>query len=429
MHLQESMDATKYVKVTSYLFQSSNRNVRPAEQLSDHEPDTINDYDPDLDFCDASVYYAEDYSISSDKDETAEQNENAAKGDDAPVFDYSAGETLDHGDADTTSKRLYKLSVQHKVSRTFYDEMTKIFNEYVDGSNEPLLSYFRSKNLLWQDYPVKPVAYDVCRRGCMMYQRNDGLKQCTYCNRPRFSNKRNCDGTQKPLASVLQLPLSNQLASLIQNEITRNDLMYRSSLPARKAGLYTDIFDGDVYTALKGEGLFSGDLDIALALYTDGFTVKRKQLTIVHLIILNLPPSIRYETKNMIQVCVLPGSRAPKDLFSFLRPLMDDLKQLQSTGIQVKADDNKTYNIRAHLLLSTGDIPAASKVMCHSGHMTKYGCRLCETKGASLQKAVGKRSGMYFTPKRYPKPKARTLKFLKSGNAVKGSQEERHSCA
>ncbi|KAG2201605.1 hypothetical protein INT45_003622 [Circinella minor] len=70
--------------------------------------------------------------------------------------------------------------------------------------------------------------------------------------------------------------------------------------------------------------------------------------------------------------------------------MLDELKTLQNEGFHVQGDDGKIYHARAHLLQgnvwleeskkmaktvpeiqSTGDIPAASKLMLHKGHMSR----------------------------------------------------------
>jgi hypothetical protein len=43
----------------------------------------------------------------------------------------------------------------------------------------------------------------------------------------------------------------------------------------------------------------------------------------------NLPPSKRVKKENLIINMVIPGPKSPKDFNSFLRPLVDELKQLE----------------------------------------------------------------------------------------------------
>ena len=69
---------------------------------------------------------------------------------------------------------------------------------------------------------------------------------------------------------------------------------------------------------------------------------------------------------------------------------------MQSTGIQVIRTDDKVITAIAHLLFMTGDLPAAATLCNYKGHMSLYGCRICEIKMVSLRSRKGKGYGQYF---------------------------------
>lgn len=64
-------------------------------------------------------------------------------------------------------------------------------------------------------------------------------------------------------------------------------------------------------------------------------------MTSVHVVILNLPPDMRYEPQNTIQLFVAPGPRPVVDLFSFLAPVMEELRHLQEKGMAVKTSSGE----------------------------------------------------------------------------------------
>ena len=91
------------------------------------------------------------------------------------------------------------------------------------------------------------------------------------------------------------LSLGDLLGSMLANPAHRK--MFRETY---NRGLYdslVDIFDGSVFAEF--EHLFSNEFDVALALYVDGFTPFRYgwtlsiSMTIVHLVVLNLPKDQR----------------------------------------------------------------------------------------------------------------------------------------
>ena len=49
----------------------------------------------------------------------------------------------------------------------------------------------------------------------------------------------------------------------------------------------------------------------------------------------NLPPSKRVKKENLIINMVIPGPKSPKDFNSFLRPLVDELKQLECNFFKI----------------------------------------------------------------------------------------------
>jgi hypothetical protein len=109
--------------------------------------------------------------------------------------------------------------------------------------------------------------------------------------------KRRADGSiiQEAAAQMKYLPLGDQLAMMIAHDETREQLLYRARYVS-DGETYRDVFDGDAYKALVRQGLFQGELDMALVLFVDGFNPfsgSQHTMTIVHIVVLNLDPSMR----------------------------------------------------------------------------------------------------------------------------------------
>lgn len=79
----------------------------------------------------------------------------------------------------------------------------------------------------------------------------------------------------------------------------------------------------------------------------------------------------------MIQLAILPGPKSPKDLDSFLRPIVEEFKDLSNYGLVVRRNGNEICQAKVNLVIAKGDIPAAASLAHHSGHMSLNGCRLC----------------------------------------------------
>lgn len=163
---------------------------------------------------------------------------------------------------------------------------TKLIFVSIELGHERLPSPYKSRKQLEQAYPVKAMRYDTCVDGCMLFT-NDTEVECCQCHQHRY------DDDLKPLRTINVLPITQQLGLLLFNKKTRQDLHYRSEYSL--SGNYDDIFGGSYYQELKDDH-FTNQYDIALGLYTDGFTPSSKSsssLTMVHLVIYNYHPSIR----------------------------------------------------------------------------------------------------------------------------------------
>lgn len=286
------------------------------------------------------------------------------------------------------SLKLHTLAMNHSISREYRKEQVKVFNEYAALNGiEKLKSPYMVEEEITARYAIKPMIYDCCINGCKMYNENDNGDSCPFCDEKRYNAraKRSMDGSnmkRTSRATATHIPLSAQIARLIAADCTREKLLYRSQRQEKAPGEYDDVFDGSIYKSVA-DTCFTRDLDIALALFTDGFRPFKSGtwcMTIVHFVILNFPPQERYEKKNMIQVCIVPGPRAPKDLFSFLSPTIAELERMQEGGLSATKGSN-TFKARVHLLLVSGDIPAVAKMMNHRGHTFRFACRQCLTEG------------------------------------------------
>lgn len=119
----------------------------------------------------------------------------------------------------------------------------------------------------------------------------------------------------------------------------------------------TDWWCGQRYKDLRKDGFFSHQTDIALAIHYDGVQAQNRHYHSVAPVILfnySLPPKTRYARHNTLTSMLIPGPHEPKDLNSFLRPLVDELLEL-SRGISAfDAYSNSSFNLKAHAVLVGG---------------------------------------------------------------------------
>ncbi|KAJ0682431.1 hypothetical protein HanPI659440_Chr16g0647251 [Helianthus annuus] len=83
----------------------------------------------------------------------------------------------------------------------------------------------------------------------------------------------------------------------------------------------------------------------------------------------NLPPWLCMRESTFMLTLLIPGPKSPgKDMDVFLRPLVDELKQLWQTGVRTKdAATNTYFTMKATLLWTINDFPARSSLSGWSG--------------------------------------------------------------
>ena len=108
-------------------------------------------------------------------------------------------------------------------------------------------------------------------------------------------------------------------------------MLYRSTYQFQAEGL-SDIYNSELYKILLQEGFFNEDHDICLIGSCDGYQIfKQKQddCWVFLFINANLPPLERVKQENLMVEAVIPGPNSPKNMNTFLYPLIQELKLLE----------------------------------------------------------------------------------------------------
>jgi hypothetical protein len=269
------------------------------------------------------------------------------------------------------------------------------------------ISLYKLRKLLGEIVPLKPTLVDCCFNSCVAFTgqltNNDN---CPQCGESRYQL-----GTTPQTARkrAVYWSVVDSLKAQYKDKDRAKSLRYRrdyTSTQVYTAGSHIgDVFDGLHYKALVSRGFFMDHRDVALIASMDGYQIfrqKRDDCWVILLINANLPPETRVQRENLMISALVPGPKAPKNFNSFLRPLVDELKQLQgiiskfyvyytsiNTSLLTNSEgvpcvDGKTgasFILHAHILSWSGDIPALTKIMCTTGHHSYKACRFCFIKG------------------------------------------------
>ncbi|CAE6388809.1 unnamed protein product, partial [Rhizoctonia solani] len=239
-------------------------------------------------------------------------------------------------------------------------------------------------------------AHDVhcCVNSCVAFTGGYAhLEHCPWCFEPRYKPHPTHDRLV-PRRTFRYLPIIPRLINMYRNRDMARRLRYRSRRRPDPQKI-SDIFDGQFYQLLLeelvsvdgnllGHRFFSRDTDIALGLATDGFGPFKKrdqQCWPLVLVNYNLHPSIRTRLENILCLGVIPGPQSPKEIDTFLEPLIDELEELARGVPAFDNLDRQPFLLHAYLIALFGDMPAVAKLMCMKGHNGKVPCRACKIRG------------------------------------------------
>ncbi len=218
--------------------------------------------------------------------------------------------------------RLLDLKCKHNFTNNAFTDILNLI-----GGEETTL--FLAKEKLNQLVDIKLNHVEICKNSCCAFTgiyENDS--KCRFCSIERYIISSN--NSKKSQKTAIYIPLLDRFRIQYADSKRANKLRYRSQREECDDG-YSDIFDGDLYKELIGEGFFSDERDIALIGSTDGYQIFRQKTDscwIVMFINANLSPDIRVKKENLLISAIIPGPE-PKDFNSFLRPIINELKILE----------------------------------------------------------------------------------------------------
>jgi len=132
------------------------------------------------------------------------------------------------------------------------------------------------------------------------------------------------------------LSIKKRLEIQYNNKIRAEELLYRYRYITNKeieSEDLEDIFDGNMYKDLLEKDFFSDQRDIAFTVSCDGYQIFKQKTDDCWLFLLinnNLDPSIRVKKENLLIPFLIPGPNQPKDFNTFLRPFINEMKELES---------------------------------------------------------------------------------------------------
>ncbi|XP_012847795.1 PREDICTED: uncharacterized protein LOC105967723 [Erythranthe guttata] len=171
--------------------------------------------------------------------------------------------------------------------------------------------------------------------------------------------------------------------------------------------------------------------NVRLGLATDGFNPfgnMNNSYSIWPMILVpyNLPPWLCMKEPYFIMSLLIPGPKSPgRDIDVYLRPLIDDLKELWESGVRTRdAKTGELFVLHAAILWTINDFPAYGDIY---GHRTKgyCACPRCsaDTPSEMLRSKIGYIDHIRYLP--HNNPYRRSLKFNDVDGKTKDTEKAR----
>ncbi|XP_071687302.1 uncharacterized protein [Rutidosis leptorrhynchoides] len=294
--------------------------------------------------------------------------------------------------------QLVNLKSNNGWSDTSFTSLFELLNKMLPEGNELPVSIYQAKKLMC------PMGLEIqrihaCPNDCMLYRNEDkDLHQCKVCGTSWYKRGKSTDNVDSdvsengPPAKLLwYLPIIPRLKRLFANEKDAK-LLHWHAEDRKNDGKMRHVADSLQWKNFDKDFEEFGDeiRNIRFGLSSDGINpfgdLSSRHITWpVLLCIYNLPPWLCMKRKYIMMSLLIQGPKQPgNDIDVYLQPLVDEMMELWSTGIQVYDAFKKEYfQLRAMLFCTINDFPAYGNL---SGYSTKWkkACPICEENTHSI---------------------------------------------
>ncbi|KAL2542697.1 Uncharacterized protein Adt_03675 [Abeliophyllum distichum] len=287
--------------------------------------------------------------------------------------------------------------------------VNKWTNKSVDGLLKLLKSAFPKINLVDSHYEAKKLmsklgleykCIHVCRNDCTLFWKENVDKEiCPVCYESRWVQiAGKSPGKNVPHKVLRYFPLTPRLKHLFATTHTVRLMRWHNTGRSKDEDDMGHPVDGKAWRSFeKNHPDFACEIiNIPLGLSSDGFNPfgnmsQSYSMWPVVLATYNLPPWLCMKEENLMLTLLIPGLQSPgKDMDVFLRPLVDELKELWTSGIDTRdvSSNNYLFRMRAALLWTVSDFSARSSLSGWSGQGYDA-CPTCDEDTPSMR-VIGK---------------------------------------
>ena len=274
--------------------------------------------------------------------------------------------------------KLMHIKVLNRWSNKSFDMLLELLlDAFPNGTSIPK-SHYDVKKML-RDFGLGYDSIHACKYDCALFwKENEKLHNCPVCGEPRYKKGK------IPQKVLRHFPLMPRLQRLFMSRHTSVDMRWHKEKRLNEDWVLRHPADSEVWKDFDNQyPWFAQDArNVKLALATDGFNPfgtmsNNYSMWPVVLVPYNMPPWKCMKESFFMMSLLIPGPQAPgKDMDIYLRPLIDELKELWHDGIHTfDMSSGDYFRMHACLLWTIHDFPAYGSLSCWS---TK-GYKACPT--------------------------------------------------
>ncbi|KAL5543065.1 hypothetical protein UlMin_010775 [Ulmus minor] len=257
--------------------------------------------------------------------------------------------------------KLMHIKVLNKWSDKSFTMLLSLIKQVLPHQNRCPESYYECKKLLLE-LGLGYENIDVCPHDCALYYGdNKDLQHCPICQHQRYKRK------NVPYKRLRYFPITPRLKRLYSSKHTSKAMRWHKEFRDPDDERLRHPADGLAWKHFDETFPdFAKDCrNVRLGLASDGFNPFGNMSTAyscwpVILIPYNLHPWKIMKQPNYFMSLLIPGPKSSgKDFDIFMRPLIDELKQLWNVGVQAyDSHTRQLFNLRAAVLWTINDFPA-----------------------------------------------------------------------
>ncbi|CAL8175742.1 unnamed protein product [Prunus armeniaca] len=279
----------------------------------------------------------------------------------------------------TTIVELMHGKIKYRMSNLCFDYFLGVFKRMLLTDNCLPKDHKQAQNVL-NGLGLGYEKIHACKNNCMLfYKEHESLDTCLICNESRFKMTSQNRTTKIPQKVMRYLPLKPRLQRLYMSTHTATYMRWH-----KEKRVDDDVMrhpaDGEAWKEFDRTFLeFAADpINVRLGLATDGFNPygvlnQHHSTWPIFVFPYNLPSwkcmKKEYMKKEYMMMTVLITEDPGRSIDVYLRPLVDELKDLWTNGVRTyDKSTGKIFTLRAAVMWTVNDFPAYAMV---SGWSTK----------------------------------------------------------